>query len=177
MDDSGIAEVKLFATSPDCTDYSEVQGSRIDDFSYQFTFKAPQEAGSQFYVEIRDVNGNLTSTQEQPNVVYSGFISSGFDYEGYCNAYLTWLQTDLPGMDLPVTPPVVGSAFECMVQCVGNLSCQSFTWDDVHRILLDEGRRPAPRAQASCISGKEFTVPDSMNYHWSVPLHGTEKIL
>ena len=159
MDDSGIADVKLFATSPDSTGYSEVQGSRVDDFSYQFTFMAPQEAGSQFYVEIRDVNGNLTSTQEQPNVVYSGFISSGFDYEGYCNAYLTWPQTDLPGMDLPVTPPVVGSAFECMVQCVGNLSCQSFTWDDATGFCWMKDGVPARVPKSSCISGKEFTVP------------------
>jgi hypothetical protein len=159
MDDSGIADVKLFFRPPDFNNFSEVQGSRTDEFSYQFTLNAPKDGGSQFYVDIWDVNGNLTSTRDQPNAVYSGFVSSGFDYEAYCNAYLIWPQADLPGMDLPVTPPMADTMNSCMEQCVGNQSCQSFTWDSVTNYCWMKDGVPARAPKEGCISGKEFTVP------------------
>jgi hypothetical protein len=159
MDDSGIADVRLFYRPSDYDIYQEMQGSRLDDNSFQFGLNAPQETGVQFYLEIRDVNGNLTSTQDQPNTVYSGFTSSGIDYEAYCNAYLVWPQVDLPGMDLPVTPPVFGSAFECMTQCVQNLSCQSFTWDQSTGFCWMKDGVPARTPNEVCTSAKEFTVP------------------
>jgi hypothetical protein len=159
MDDSGIESIKLFYKPFDAFDYSAVEGSRIDDFSYQFTFYAPKDGGSQFYVEIWDTYGNVTSTQAQPNQAYSGFVSSGFDYESYCNAYLIWPHTDLFGMDLPYTPPEVNNMYECMTQCLGDLSCQSFTWDDVVKGCWLKDGVPARSPKESCTSGKEFTVP------------------
>jgi hypothetical protein len=158
-DDSGIESIRLFSRLSYENNFTEVQGARLDDFSYQFTFNAPQEGGRQFYVEIKDVNGNVTSTQGQPNAAYSGFVSSGIDYEAYCNAYLIWPRIDLPGMDVPVTPPVVGSSFECMSICSGNLSCQSFTWDAATNYCWMKDGVPAPSPKELCTSGKEFTVP------------------
>ena len=159
MDDSGIAEVKLFARPSDFTGFSEVPGSRVDDSSYQFTFQASKERGNQFYIEITDVDGNLTSTQDQPNAAYSGFISSGIDNEAYCNAYLVWPQADLPGMDLPVTPPMADNVFACIIQCAGNLSCQSFTWDQSTGFCWMKDGVPERVPKEQCTSAKEFTVP------------------
>jgi hypothetical protein len=158
-DDSGIESIRLFSKLSFENNFTEVEGARLDDFSYQFTFTAPKEGGREFYVDILDINGNLASTQEQPNLAYAGFVSSGIDYEAYCNAYLIWPRTDLPGQDVPVTPPVVGSAFECMAICAGDLSCQSFTWDAGTNYCWMKNGVPARSPNELCTSGKEFTVP------------------
>jgi hypothetical protein len=158
-DDSGIESIRLFSKLSSENNFTEVEGARLDDFSYQFTFFAPKEDGREFYVEIRDVDGNLTSTQDQPNLVYAGFVSSGIDYEAYCNTYLVWPRTDLPGMDVPVTPPVVESAFQCMNICAGDLSCQSFTWDAGTNFCWMKNGVPARSPKEQCTSAKEFTVP------------------
>jgi hypothetical protein len=159
QDDSGIESIRLFTRTPRQKDFQEVLGVRLDDFSYQFTFTAFMEGGTQFYVDILDVNGNLTSTRDQPNGSFSGFVSSGFDNEPYCSAYLIWPKTDLPGMDFPVTPPVVESAYQCMQICARDLSCQSFTYDAGTKICWMKNGVPQRTPNEQCTSGKEFTIP------------------
>jgi hypothetical protein len=158
-DDSAIESVRLFNRQPNTENFIEVPGTRLDDFSYQFTLFASQEAGSQFYLEIRDVNGNLTTTQADPYSAYSGFISSGIDYEGYCNAYLVWPKTDLYGMDVNYTPPIVYNMVGCMMACVTDLSCQSFTYSSETNGCWLKNGVPGPSFCETCTSAKEFTVP------------------
>lgn len=157
-DDTGIEAVKLFYRQFESTDYIEFDSIRIDDFTYQFSLYAPLEGGGHFAIEIWDVNGNATTTWENPNSLYSGFTYSGIDYEAYCAAYLVWPRTDLPGMDVPVTPPWTENAFQCMGYCADNLSCQSFTWDaSTHFCWLKTGV-PQPAPNETCTSAKEFSV-------------------
>ncbi len=129
-DDTGVDSVRLFYRSRGADPFSEATASRVDDVTFQFIFPAPTDIGTAFYLEARDVFGNLFTNQKVPHDrAYSGFTETGIDYEQYCVAFLVMPLTNLPALDLPEMPTVVDNENICMTQCNDNLSCQSFTFN------------------------------------------------
>jgi hypothetical protein len=155
----GINNVILFYRPAGEAGFREVPTTRIDDLTFQVTFSAPKDGGSEFYYTIIDVFNYPIYTMEQHHRAYSGFLTSGIDYEHTCTAYLIWPDYYLYGMDMMDTPPIVDNMEDCMAQCVDNLSCQSFTWDEAERGCQLKSGIPDPVLREQSISGMEYSVP------------------
>jgi len=157
-DDSGIDNVLFFSRPAGGDNFTQMPGTVVDDFTYEFEFNAPSDGGSSFYIEVRDIFGNFTSTQPQPNQAYSGFIETGIDNEPYCVAFLELPQVDLPGMDLLSTISA-GSSYECLTLCASNLGCHSFTYAADNNTCWLKSGVPATTLNDVNTSGIKFIVP------------------
>jgi hypothetical protein len=157
-DDTGIGSVDLFFQSPNSQEYIPAPGERVDDATFHFTFFASIEAGTNFYVEVRDVFGNLTSTRGLPAQAWSGFTESGIDYEPYCVAFLIQPQVNMPGMDFPDAPIYMDSWDACMHQCIGNIACQAFTFNVTTNGCWLKNDFPAGIPDEVCTSGTKSRI-------------------